>query len=189
MRRLTVFNNVSLDGYFVDANGGMDFAHKGSDDPEWNEFVSGNASGQGALLFGRVTYDMMAGFWPTPHAKAVMPAVAEGMNRMTKYVVSRTMTDAAWQNTTLLRGDLVSAVRTQKQSDGPGIVILGSGSIVAQLAAAKLIDRYQLVVKPVVLGDGRTMFDGVPGPIALKPMHTRTFGNGSVLLSYEAALS
>jgi dihydrofolate reductase len=189
MRRLTVFNNVSIDGYFVDTKGGMDFAYKGSDDREWKEFVSGNASGDGALLFGRVTYDMMAGFWPTPHAKAAMPVVAEGMNRRPKYVVSRTRTDAAWQNTTVLRGDLVSSIRALKQSDGPDIVILGSGSIVAQLAPAKLIDAYQLVVKPVVLGGGRTMFDGVPAPIALTPVRTRTFGNGSVLLCYEAALS
>jgi dihydrofolate reductase len=189
MRRLSVFNNVSLDGYFVDAQGSMDFAYKGSDDPEWNEFVSGNASGEGALLFGRVTYDMMAGFWPTPHARAAMPAVAEGMNRRQKYVVSRTITTADWNNTTLLRGDLVSAIRALKQGDGPDVVILGSGSIVAQLAPAQLIDRYQLVVKPVVLGGGRTMFDGIPTPIALQPMHTRTFGNGSVVLSYEATLS
>jgi dihydrofolate reductase len=189
MRRLTVFNNVSLDGYFVDAKGGMDFAYKGSDDPEWNEFVSGNASGNGALLFGRRTYDMMAGFWPTPHAKAAMPAVAEGMNRMTKYVVSRTMTEAGWNNTTILKGALVPAVRALKKSEGPDIVILGSGSIVAQLAPANLIDEYQLVVKPVVLGGGRSMFEGLPAPVALEPTRTRTFGNGSVLLCYEAALS
>ena len=189
MRRLTVFNNVSLDGYFVDAKGSMDFAYKNADDPEWKEFVSGNASGDGALLFGRVTYDMMASWWPTPQAKAAMPAVADGMNRSVKYVVSRTMNDASWSNTTVLGGDLVSAVRALKQSDGPDIVILGSGSVVAQLAAAALIDRYQLVVKPVVLGGGRSMFAGLPAPVALKPLSTRTFGNGSVLLSYERALS
>jgi dihydrofolate reductase len=188
MRRLTVFNNVSIDGYFVDAKGGMDFAHKGSDDPEWNEFVSGNASGNGALLFGRVTYDMMAGFWPTPHARAAMPVVAEGMNRMSKYVVSRSMSAAGWNNTTVLRGDLVSVIRSLKQSAGPDIVILGSGSIVAQLAPAGLINEYQLVVRPVVLGGGRTMFDGIPKPVELKPTRTRTFGNGSVLLCYEAGV-
>jgi dihydrofolate reductase len=76
-------------------------------------------------------------------------------------------------------------VRTLKRSDGPDIVILGSGSIVAQLAPAKLLDEYQLVVKPVVLGGGRSMFDGLPAPIPLKPTRTRTFGNGNVLLAYE----
>jgi dihydrofolate reductase len=189
MRRLTVFNNVSLDGYFVDAKGGMDFAYRNADDPEWKEFVSGNASGNGALLFGRVTYDMMASFWPTPQAKATMPAVADGMNRMAKYVVSRTMTDADWSNTTVLGGELVSAVRALKRSEGPDMVILGSGSIVAQLAPARVIDEYQLVVKPVVLGGGRSMFAGLPAPVELKPTRTRTFGNGSVLLCYEPALS
>lgn len=188
MRRLGVFNNVSLDGYFVDANGRMDFAYAGSDDPEWQEFVSGNAGGDGALLFGRVTYDMMASWWPTAQAKAAMPAVAEGMNRRVKYVASRTMTDARWNNTTVLEGDLVSAVRALKQSDGPDLVILGSGSIVAQLAAAALIDRYQLVVKPVVLGAGRSMFAGVPTLVELHPLGARTFHNGNVLLTYERAL-
>ena len=189
MRRLTVFNNVSVDGYFVDAQGRMDFAYRGSDDPEWNEFVSGNASGEGALLFGRVTYEMMAGFWPTPQATATMPTVAEGMNRMAKYVVSRTMRDASWNNTTVLKGELVSSVRALKQSAGPDVVILGSGSVVAQLAPAGLIDEYQLVVKPVVLGAGRTMFDGLPAPVSLAPTRTRAFANGSILLCYEATVS
>jgi dihydrofolate reductase len=187
MRRLTVFNTVSLDGYFVDAEGRMDFAYKGSDDPEWTEFVSGNAGGGGVLLFGRVTYDMMASFWPTPQAKASMPAVAEGMNRRQKFVVSRTMAEASWHNTAVLKGDPVESVRKLKESAGPDIVILGSGSIVAQLAPERLIDEYQLVVKPVVLGGGRTMFEGIPAAIALRPTRTRTFGNGSILLSYEPA--
>jgi len=66
MQKLIVFNNVSLDGYFVDANGDMRWAHR--PDPEWNEFAAGNASGGGTLLFGRATYDLMAGYWPTPLA-------------------------------------------------------------------------------------------------------------------------
>jgi dihydrofolate reductase len=186
MRRLTVFNNVSLDGYFVDAKGGMDFAYKNTADPEWDDFVSRNAGGGGVLLFGRVTYEMMARFWPTAQAKASMPAVAEGMNRRTKLVASRTLADASWSNTTVLKGDLVQSIRKLKETAGPDIVILGSGSIVAQLAPAGLIDRYQLVVKPVVLGGGRTMFEGIPAPLELKPIETRTFANGSVLLCYEA---
>ena len=99
MRQLTVFNNVTLDGYIADARSDMSWAHQSPTDDEWNAFVSGNAQGGGALMFGRVTYDLMAAFWPTPAAMAAMPGVAAGMNRMPKYVFSRTMDTAAWQNT------------------------------------------------------------------------------------------
>ena len=111
MRRLVVFNQVTLDGYFTDPRGDMSWAHKDPGDAEWNAFVGGNASGDGALLFGRITYEMMASFWPTPAAMEMMPAVAEGMNRMPKYVVSRTLKKVAWKNTTLVKGELVAEVR------------------------------------------------------------------------------
>lgn len=185
MRRLTVFNQVTLDGYFADEAGDMGFFHKAPDDAEWNEFVSGNASGDGILLFGRVTYEMMAGFWPTPQAHASMPAVAEGMNRMHKIVFSRTLTDVTWSNTTLMKGDLVTEIRKLKETEGKDIAILGSGTIVAQLTPHLLIDEYQIVVNPIVIGAGRTMFDGIAKGVALKPTKSRTFGNGSVLLCYE----
>jgi dihydrofolate reductase len=115
------FEQVSLDGYFVDAKGDMSWAHK--QDPEWNEFASSNASGGGALVFGRVTYEMMASFWPTPAALERMPAVAEGMNSMPKVVFSRTLEKASWKNTTLLKGDLVAKVRKMKNETGPGMAI------------------------------------------------------------------
>ncbi len=91
MARLTVFNSVTLDGYFTDRNRDMSWAKGDPNDAEWNAFVGGNASGDGILLFGRITYEMMAGFWPTPAAKQMMPDVAEGMNRMRKVVVSKSM--------------------------------------------------------------------------------------------------
>lgn len=183
MRRLTVFNSVTLDGYFTGENGDLSWAHK--QDPEWNEFVSGNASGVGALLFGRVTYEMMAGFWPTPEAMQSMPQVAKGMNGMPKYVFSRSLDKVAWQNTKVMKGDLAGEVRKLKQESDQDIVILGSGTIVAQLTQARLIDEYQLVVNAIVLGKGRTMFEGVKDKLELKRTKSRTFGNGNVVLSYE----
>jgi len=185
MRKLAVFNHVSLDGYFVDANGDMSWARAHQQDPEWNAFVAENASGSGALVFGRITYEMMARFWPTPMAIEMMPAVAAGMNTMPKYVFSRTLHEASWSNTTLVKADLVTAVRALKLESGPGMVILGSGSVVAQLAPAGLIDEYQVVVNPIVLGRGRTMFDGVAEKLPLQLTRTRAFGNGNVLLCYE----
>jgi dihydrofolate reductase len=183
MRRLVVFNNLSLDGYFVDANGDMSWAHK--QDPEWSSFVSENASGTAVLVFGRVTYGLMASYWPTPLAMKNSPAVAEGMNNLQKVVFSRTLDKASWKNTKLVRGDLVEEVRKMKKESGPDMVILGSGSIVSQLAQAGLIDEYQVALSPILLGKGRTMFEGVKQNVNLKK--TRVFDNGKVMLWYEPA--
>jgi dihydrofolate reductase len=184
MRKLVVFSQVSVDGYFVDGKGDMSWAHQ--QDPEWNEFVAGNARGGGVLLFGRITYEMMASFWPTPQAHAIAPVVAERMNQLPKVVFSRTLAAASWSRTTLLAGDLATEVRTLKAAPGDDLVLLGSGSIVAQLAQARLIDDYQLVVNPLVLGSGRSLFAGVGAPFGLERTETRTFANGNVLVCYQA---
>ena len=188
MAKILVFNSVSLDGYFTDENNDMSWAHKDPNDAEWNAFVgenaSGGVSGGGAILLGRITYEMMASFWPTPAAMEMMPVVAKSMNDMTKIVFSRSMKKASWSNTKLVKGDLVAEVRKLKKSD-KDMVILGSGTIVSQLTQARLIDEYQVVVVPVVLGKGRTMFEGVKDRLTLKRTNTRNFGNGNVVLSYE----
>ncbi len=106
MKKLVVFNNVTLDGYFTDRNGDMSWAHK--DDPEWNAFAADNAKGGGTLLFGRITYEMMASWWPTPQAMKSMPAVAERMNHLPKVVFSRTLDKASWNNTKLVKKDIAA---------------------------------------------------------------------------------
>ena len=185
MRRLIVFNQVSLDGYFTDDKGDMSWAHKS--DPEFNAWTEENAKGGGTLLFGRITYEMMASFWPTPAALETMPVVAKQMNDLPKVVFSRTMDKATWQNTKLVKSGLVDEVRRMKKEIGDGMVIMGSGTIVSQLAQAGLIDEFQIVVNPIVLGKGRTMFDGVKDRLNFKRTSTRTFGNGNTVLCYEPA--
>ena len=185
MRRLSVFNAVSLDGYFVDNKGDMSWAHAGQDDPEWQAFSAENAGGDGVLVFGRITYELMASYWPTPMASQNNPAVAEGMNRMPKVVFSRTLDRVSWSNTKLVKSDMAAEIRKMKNEPGPDLVILGSGSIVAQLAQEGLIDDYQIALKPVALGGGRTMFEGIKEQLNLKPTKTRAFGNGTVMLWYE----
>lgn len=186
MPRLIVFNSVSLDGYFVDLKGDMTWAHNYNKDEEWDAFVAGNAGGGGMLLFGRKTYEMMVSYWPTPMALKNDPVVARGMNEASKVVFSRTLDKAMWNNTRLVKGNVAAEVRKMKQATGPGMAILGSGSIIAQLAPERLIDEYQVVVIPVVLGEGRTMFEGVKERLSLKTIKTRTFANGNVLLCYES---
>jgi dihydrofolate reductase len=185
MRNLIVFNHVTLDGYFAGLNGDFSWAHTGNDDAEYAAFVAENAGGGGQLLFGRVTYQLMAGYWPTPMADQHNPAVAAAMNQMSKVVFSRTLREASWSNTTLVKGDIVAAIRRMKDQPGPGMAILGSGSIVAQLALEQVIDEYQMMVDPVALGSGRTMFEGISKMLTLKLTKTRTFKNGKVLLCYQ----
>jgi dihydrofolate reductase len=188
MRTLTVFNQVSIDGYFADRKGDMSWAHKHAQDDEWRSFVAGNVKGGGGeLLFGRITYQMMESYWPTPAARKDQPEVAEGMTRFPKVVFSRTLNSTSWDNTRLVHGDPAAEVRKLKQAEGLDMVIMGSGSIVSQLARAGLVDEYQLVVNPIVLGGGRTMFEGIETPLAMRPTSTRTFKNGNVLMCYRPA--
>jgi len=128
--KLQVFESISVDGYFTDPRGDLSWAHAGTEDPEFDDWVGNNASGGGALLLGRVTYQMMEAFWPTPAAEKQMPRVAKGMNAARKYVASRTL-KPTWTNSRLLEGDLVEAVKTLKR--GEDLTVLGSGNVAAQL--------------------------------------------------------
>jgi dihydrofolate reductase len=184
MPRLIVFNSVSLDGYFVDRHGDIRWAHNASPDAEWDAFVAGNARGGGMLLFGRKTYELMASYWPTPLAAQNDPAVAAGMNALPKVVFSRTLDRVSWAHTRLVKDDPVGEIRRLKAAPGPDMAILGSGTLVAQLTPERLIDAYQMVVVPVVLGQGRTLFDGLAEPLRLTLTSARTFRNGNVVLSY-----
>jgi dihydrofolate reductase len=181
MRTLRVFESISVDGYFTDASGDMSWAHAGREDAGFAEWVSANASGGGALLFGRKTYQMMEAYWPTPAAAQQMPAVAKGMNAATKYVASKTIRPT-WENSRLLKGDLLDAVRSLKASGGPDITVLGSGSVAAQLGEANLVDEYQFVIIPVALGGGRTVF--TQGR-KLRLVDQRAFRRGNVVLTYR----
>jgi dihydrofolate reductase len=186
MRKLVVFNNVSMDGYFTGAGGDISWFQAAMADAEWNAFISGNAGRwRDALLFGRITYELMADFWPTAAAIKDHPVVAERMNNLPKVVFSRTLDEAPRSTTRLVKGDLAVETRKMKSEPGQEIVILGSGSIVSQLAEAGLIDEYQIAVNPVVLGSGRTMFEGVKEKLPLKLTKTRAFGCGNVVLHYE----
>jgi dihydrofolate reductase len=187
MPKLIVFNTITVDGYFTDKNNDMSWAHQGDPDPEFDEFVAGNASGGGVLVFGRKTYELMASFWPTPAAAEQMPVVAEQMNSRQKVVFSRTLEEASWSNTRLVKGDLVAEIQRMKSEPGEGLAILGSGSLVAQLAQAGLIDEYQMVVAPLALGAGRTIFEGMQERLSLRLTKSRTFRNGKAFLCYEPA--
>ena len=181
MAKLTVFNFISLDGYYKGLN----------DDISWNkhnseeaEFSAGSLQADNMLLFGRVTYEMMAGFWPTPMAMEKLPKVAAGMNSAEKIVFSTTLKKADWNNTRVSI-NLIDEVKKLKQTSGKDMTILGSGSILSQLASAGLIDTYQVMINPVAIGAGTPIFKNIKQKLELKLVNTRVFKSGTVLLDYQ----
>jgi len=181
MRKLSVFNLVTLDGYFTGPNGDISWHMV---DDEFQELANRASNSGNTLLFGRVTYQMMASFWPTAEALKMDPVVAKGMNASPKIVFSRKLKSVDWENTRLVKGDLATEVKKLKRGRGKDLTILGSGSIVSQLADAGLIDEYQILLNPVALGQGRSMFEGLSKNLILKLISSRTFKNGNVLLTY-----
>lgn len=187
MRKLSVFNSITLDGFFTDPNNDMSAFHR-HHDPEWNKFTSENAaSGNGALLFGRKTYEMMKSFWPTEMAWKQLPKVSEAMDRLEKIVFSTTMKDPGWTNARVIGGNLASEVKKLKAAGGGDMLIMGSGSIISQLTKERLIDRYTIVIWPFLLGAGRTMFEGLDGIVDLKKVDEKQFENGNIVATYELA--
>jgi dihydrofolate reductase len=180
MRKLRVFESISIDGYFTNNQEDMSWAHTGREDAEFGQWVGSNASLGNELLFGRKTYEQMVAFWPTPMAAQQMPEVAKGMNAAKKYVVSKTL-QPTWNNTQLLHGELVTATRNLKAVPGPDVVVLGSGSVATQLGAAGLIDEYQFVIIPIALGGGRTVFRSEH---RLRLLEQRVFRCGNVAVTY-----
>jgi dihydrofolate reductase len=184
MGRLGVFNLVTLDGYFTGPGGDISWHNV---DDEFHAYAERNANSGNTLLFGRVTYELMAAYWPSAEAVENDPIVARGMNNASKVVFSRTLEKAEWTNTRLVKGDILGEVRRLKGQLGKDLTVLGSGSIVSQLARAGLVDEYQILLNPLALGSGRTMFEGISERVTLRLTATRTFGNGNVLLCYEPA--
>jgi dihydrofolate reductase len=184
MRKLSVFNHVTIDGFICDLENDMSFAHENSD-AQWESFSEQNVAGaHPTMLMGRVTYDMMKSFWPTEEARKSSPAIAEAMNSSEKIVFSRTQKSSDWANTRFVNDDIVGAVKKLKKEKGPDMIIFGSGSIVSQLSAAKLIDEYQIIVNPYVLGKGKTMFATVEDQLKFRRTSIQTFQNGNVILTY-----
>jgi dihydrofolate reductase len=184
MRKLIVFNFVTLNGYFEGPKRDISWHRHGAEENEYS--VEGLKSGS-TLLFGRVTYEMMASYWPTPVAIKNDPIVAAGMNHADKIVFSRTLKRAEWNNTRLVKDNIVEEIKRMKQLPGKDMTLLGSGSILIQFAEQGLIDEYQIMVDPVVLGDGTSIFKNIKHKLDLKLTRTRTFKSGVVLLCYQPA--
>jgi len=184
MRRINSFLVVTLDGYDEGPNGEFDWPVV---DEEFNEFGLQQLEETGTLLFGRVTYEGMAAYWPTPAAEQDDPRVAARMNTLPKVVVSRTLERAGWAGTTILRGDVATEVAKLKDQPGKDISIFGSSALTVSLLGTGLVDELRMMVNPVVLGAGRSVFRTAGERIRLTLVGTRPFRSGNVLLTYRPA--
>lgn len=181
MKKVIVSEMVTLDGFIAGPNGEIDWHNV---DAEFNEFAIAQLDSVDTLIFGRVTYQLMADFWPTPAGTAENAAIAERMNKTQKVVFSRTLERLEWQNCRLVKGNVVEEVRRLKDQPGKDMVIFGSGTIVTELTKHCVVDEYRLFVNPVVLGNGIPVIRGVGDRILFRLLDSRRFANGNVLLFY-----
>jgi dihydrofolate reductase len=182
MRKLFSFNMVTLDGFFAGPDGNIDWHHV---DEEFNDFAMDQMSNVDLLLFGRVTYELMASYWPTTAAIQSDPVIAGKMNELPKGVLSKTLGKVDWNNSRLIRDNIVEEVTRLKQQAGKDIALFGSANAQSSLMELDLIDEYRIMVNPVVLGSGIPLFKGRHGRLDLKLVGTRIFHSGNVLLSYQ----
>jgi dihydrofolate reductase len=183
MGKLVVSEFVSVDGVFEDPGGAEDYEYGGwtfkfDRGPEGDKFKVDELMDADALLLGRVTYDGFARAWPTMEAGVF----GEKMNSMPKYVVSRTLKQAEWENSTVIDGDgFADRITELKQELTGHLLVNGSGQLVRGLAELGLVDEYRLMVFPTVLGRGKRLFDGTSGQVPLRLLDTKPAGDALIL--------
>jgi dihydrofolate reductase len=190
MGKLVVTEFVTVDGVMEDPGGGETFDRGGwafqfERGPEGDKYKMDELLEAEALLLGRVTYQGFAAAWPTLTDEV---GFADKMNNMPKYVVSSTLKDPEWNNSTVINGDVVEEIRKLKQQVGGNILVAGSATLVTTLVEHDLVDQYRLMVYPIVLGTGKRLFNDTSGPkSALTLVEARPVGSGLVVLTYERA--
>ncbi len=188
MSKVIVTMWVSLDGFISGPNDDMSWVMV---DDEMGQYEDDTVSAADTLILGRVTYQSFAGSWPyvpdNPAASAGEKEYARKLNSMRKVVFSRTLQAVEWNNSTLFHEISPDDVVRLKQEDGKNIVIYGSASVIQALTAHGLIDEYQLLVHPVLLGGGKRLFREGGEKTALRLVESKTFGSGVVRLSYQPA--
>jgi len=179
-RELIVTQNTTLDGV-IDATEGW-FTPAGDDNEDIEAALRRQMQAQDALLLGRRTFEEMRGYWPLQTDDTT--GIADHLNAVQKYVMSSTLKDPEWENTTVLRGALQIEVEALKAAPGGAIGITGSISLMHALIAAGLVDEYRLVIHPVVLGAGTPFWPEVDAPLRLRNLQTRAFASGAELRTY-----
>src|SRR5438477_3329198 len=191
MRRIVTFDWLTADGYFAGPDGNLDWVVP---DDEQAKAAAAGIAGIDTVLFGRLTYELFEGFWrhalddsagvPDPHRPGARSrehrTIAVALNEMTKLVFSRTLKDVTWRNSRLVRELDPRAIETLKQQPGKDMIIFGSGSIVSQLTQHGLIDEYQFVVCPILLGKGQLLLTGASKHVRLNLLEAKALPSGDV---------
>lgn len=182
MRKLVITENMTLDGVIDMAAGWFDPLDSDVNQTDIAAATSEHQAAADALLVGRNTFESFRGFWPQQTGDPT--GVSDYLNAVDKYVVSSTLTDPGWANSTVLRGPVADEVRALKEAPGRDIVATGSVQLVHALVASGLVDEYRLYVFPVVVGRGARLFEAAD--VKLELLEARPFASGAVLLRYAA---
>jgi dihydrofolate reductase len=195
MRMLVVVEWMSLDGVVQapghpdeDREGGFDLGgwHLPYFDDASRAWVVQGYVEAGGYLFGRRTYENLAGYWP--RASEEEQVIAEPLNTKPKYVASRTLTEPLeWQNSTLLEGDVAEAVDALKHEEGGDLHLIGSPGLGRMLIASGLVDRYRLMIDPLILGRGKRLFADGALPRTMRLIEDRATSTGAILATYESS--
>lgn len=183
MAILRSFTFITLNGFYSGLNHDISWHRHGREE---NQYAAESLQSRSSiLLFGSVTYQMMASYWSSPEALQNDPVVAEGMNDSEKIVVSRSLNQADWANSRLIRENVFAELKKLKKESAKDITVLGSGSLLAQLAGEGLVDEFQVMLDPVAIPEGKRLFEGMPHLIQLELMNSKIFPSGVVLLNYR----
>jgi dihydrofolate reductase len=182
MRKIVLFMNISLDGYFEAP--GHDISGFVND---FEAFSTGGNGEVDTLLFGHHTYEMFKAFWPTPQAMQMVPDVAKFLNEAHKVVVSHDDFEPGWNNVTVISKDVADEIRKLKAAPGQTMMMFGSNTLCVSLMQHGLVDEFQILVNPVAFGAGTTLFTGLPAKANLTLRESRPLKSGIVILTYEPA--
>jgi Dihydrofolate reductase len=179
MRKVILHMVVSLDGFIEGADKELDWF---VDDDEMLKYFHDLLNSVDAMLYGRVSYQLMTDYWPAANSE-----FADKMNKMPKIVFSRTLEKVEWNNSRLVKENIGEEISKIKQQPGKDLVLFAGADMASTFRQLGLIDEYRLLVTPVVLGSGKPLFKDVKDKFSLKLLKTKTFGSGNVLLCYQAA--
>jgi dihydrofolate reductase len=182
MRKVFSFMVMTLDGYTEGPNQEFDWPNV---DDEFDRFSLSQLNDIDILLFGKNTYVLMADYWPSAEARRDDPATADAMNDAEKVVFSASLSEAEWANTRLVTTDAAATVRELKEQPGNDLALFGSATLTVSLLEHGLVDELRVMVNPILLGAGVSLFSTLSGRVPLKLLRTTTFSSGNVLLTYQ----
>ncbi|EOQ96685.1 riboflavin biosynthesis protein RibD C-terminal domain protein [Leptospira wolbachii serovar Codice str. CDC] len=177
---LSIFLFLSLDGFYKGENEDISWHSHGAEESKFSEE---NLNSGNTLLFGKRTFLMMESFWTSKEAFQLFPKIAEQMKNAKKLVLSHSEVETTWNHTETLKPNWIEQIM-QLKKEGTSLTILGSGEVVRQCCELQLLDEYLLMIDPIAIGSGQSLFGGLKSPKLFPLKSTRTFTNGSVLLKY-----